>query len=237
MLAQSFRSDPKLLEVLAETPQEIEAERQRRQAAKEREREIQEARMEARAAAQAEMGLVHLVSSRVDQAVHRRAARQRTFAARRRGPPLIRSREAERAQKRRSEGDDLQAAPSAHVAMQYRDQEPRKRRRLRVTEAAPKAPPRKRLRRKTAPVETPEARRRRLNRERVNRCRVKRKPQAKAKPRVKRTKAQMQEAALAGVQARRLRQEAAMASAQVQEAASAARDAMRLRRSDSWESM
>ena len=29
MLAQSFRSDPKLLEVLAETPQEIEAERQR----------------------------------------------------------------------------------------------------------------------------------------------------------------------------------------------------------------
>ena len=69
------------------------------------------------------------------------------------------------------EGYDPQAAPSAHVPMQYRDQKPRKHKRFHgMAEAAPAAPsaePRKRLGRKTAPVDTPESKRRRLNRERV----------------------------------------------------------------------
>ena len=220
MLAQSFRSDPTTLQVLAEIPEEMEAERVRRQAATTREREIQEARVEARAAAQAEMGLVHLVAPRVGKSVHRQAAAQRTFKSRRGGPPLIRSREAERSQKRR-EGHGPHAAPSAHVPMQHKDHKPRKRKGLRVVAEAPpaasSAQPRKRLRRKTAPVETPEAKRRRLNRERVLRCRLN-KPKAKAKPRVKRTTEQMQAAALAGVQARRLRQAAMHADAQVQQA-------------------
>ena len=211
MLAQSFRSDPKPLQVLAETTQEIKAERERRQATKEREREIEEARMEARAAAQAEMGIVHFVSPRVGKSVHRQAAAQRTFKARRGGPPLIRSREAERSKKRRAVSD-LEAAPSARLPRQCKDQKYRKRRGVVVAApAAPVAVPCKRLRRKTAPVETPEAKRRRLNRERVQRCRLN-KPKAKPKPRVKRTREQMQAAALAGVQARRQRQEAASAS-------------------------
>ena len=145
--------------------------------------------MEERAESQAEKGVVHVVVPREDAAAHRKAARQRTFALRCGGPPLIRSREAARSQKWR-ESLSTGSAPTARLPTQYRDQKPSKSR-LHPTQP-PQQKPRMRLRRKSTP-ETPEERRMRLTRDRVRKCRGKKE---KPEPRVKKTRRELHQAAL-----------------------------------------
>ena len=199
MIAQAIRADPEQLHMLAETPAEIVAERARRQTTAQREQELQEARMEKRAAAQAAMGVVHVADPRAGKSEHRQAARQRTFQRRAGGPPLTRSRAAQRHQQRRESTD---AAITAHLPVPFAQGL----KSVRATSVSGQALPgivpkahhqqnvRRRLRRKRAPAEAPGGKRARLNRARVARFKAK---LPKPTARVKKTRLELRQAALA----------------------------------------